>query len=154
MDSKHDVVYADDLRVGEKLELGSYTVTEEEILDFARQWDPQWFHVDAAAAEKGSFGGLIASGIQTMAICQRLSVDAFYSRWSVIAGRRIRGTEFIRPVRPDTVLSGTMTIEEIHIEHRNNRGSVALAIELVDERGLQVFTMVTDVYVRCRPNVH
>lgn len=81
------IVYADDLQPGQRHELGIHTVSESELVDFASQWDPQAFHVDRAAAESGAFGGLIASGIHSLAIAQRLAVSSVLTSWSVIAGR-------------------------------------------------------------------
>ena len=66
--------YWEDLRIGEEAEHGSHTITEEEILAFAREYDPQPFHVDPEAAAAGPFGGLIASGWQTAAIYMGLYV--------------------------------------------------------------------------------
>jgi len=64
---------AEDMPVGVELDCGSYAVTEEEIVEFASHWDPQYFHIDRDAAEHSDFGGLIASGLHTAAIFQRLA---------------------------------------------------------------------------------
>ncbi|MDH4174634.1 MAG: MaoC/PaaZ C-terminal domain-containing protein, partial [Betaproteobacteria bacterium] len=65
-------LYWEDFKVGETVEMGRHTFTEEEIIAFARQFDPQPFHVDPQAAARSAFGGLIASGWHTCAICMRL----------------------------------------------------------------------------------
>ena len=98
-------LYAEDLVVGSVHGLGTYQVTLQEILDFAEKWDPQVFHVDRAAAEAGFFGEIIASGVHTVAIFQRLAVRGAYRHWSVIAGRRV-SAEFPAPVRPGRTLVG------------------------------------------------
>ncbi|MGH3131129.1 MAG: MaoC/PaaZ C-terminal domain-containing protein, partial [Gaiellaceae bacterium] len=67
-------LYFEDFEPGRTFELGSRTVTEEEIVSFAREWDPQPFHVDAEAAAGSAFGGLIASGWHTGALWMRLYV--------------------------------------------------------------------------------
>jgi acyl dehydratase len=67
--------YYEDLAVGDTEAFGSYEVTAEEITEFAGRYDPQPFHVDSEAAEASLFGGLIASGWHTGAICMRLLVD-------------------------------------------------------------------------------
>jgi acyl dehydratase len=61
------MLYAEDLIVGQRFEFGSYTIGEEEILRFARQYDPVPIHIDKEAAASGPFGGLIASGFNTLA---------------------------------------------------------------------------------------
>ena len=68
-------LYWEDFEPGQTLDLGSRTVTEEEILEFARRWDPQPFHVDPEAARETVFGGLIASGWHTGAMWMRMYVD-------------------------------------------------------------------------------
>ena len=73
-------VFAEDLEIGQVIPLGSYSVTEEEIVEFATQWDPQWFHMDKETAGSGVFGGLIASGLHTLSICQKLVVASLYDQ--------------------------------------------------------------------------
>ena len=67
--------YFEDLKVGEKAELGHFTFTADAIKRFARAYDPQPFHLDEAAAATGPFGGLCASGWQTAAVWMRLMID-------------------------------------------------------------------------------
>ena len=86
---------AEDLAVGDVVTLGTHEVTDVEILEFARSWDPQWFHLDVDAAAAGPYGGLIASGLHTMAIYQRLYVDS--TQWAAIAGRGLPEVRFLRP---------------------------------------------------------
>ena len=86
--------YAGDLAVGQRFELGSYTISEEEIVGFAKQYDPVPIHTDIEAAATGPFGGLIASGFNTLAIYQRLIVEAV---WTQVAGI----VRFASPVRCD-----------------------------------------------------
>ena len=106
-------VYGEALRAGTTYDLGAHTVTEAEIVEFAEQWDPQSFHVDRDAAAAGAYGGLIASGIHTMAVFQRLCVLSVYRQWSVIAGRRLDSVEFLRPVRPGDRLEGAYTLTAV-----------------------------------------
>ena len=101
-----DSLYGRDLHAGTSYPLGDHTVTHEEIVAFARQWDPQSFHVDDEAAATGAYGGIIASGIHTMAVFQRLAVLGVYGRWQVIARRRLKTVELRRPVRPRDRLTG------------------------------------------------
>jgi acyl dehydratase len=70
------VRFFEDISVGERFQSEPYHVTEDEIVTFARQWDPQSFHVDLAVAEKSIFKGLVASGWHTAAITMRLFVQA------------------------------------------------------------------------------
>ena len=69
--------YWEDLRVGAVRDLGTVSMTAEEIKDFAAKFDPQPFHLDEAAARDSHFGDLIASGWHTCALAMRLTVDNF-----------------------------------------------------------------------------
>ena len=66
---------ADDIRVGEEFNLGTYVPSRREIVEFARQWDPQPFHIDVEFAKKWSFDGLVASGLHTMAVTLKLWLE-------------------------------------------------------------------------------
>ncbi|MDL9945478.1 MaoC/PaaZ C-terminal domain-containing protein [Gordonia sp. ABSL11-1] len=110
---------------------------------------PQSLHVDAAAAS-GAFGGLIASGIHSLAIFQRLAVQGAFADWQVIAGRRLVDVEFRRPVRPEDALTGSMTIDDIVVDDRG-RALVIAAAALVDQDERTVLTTVIEVLVRARP---
>lgn len=148
-DDLEGLITADDIHVGDEFELGSYTVTLEEILAFARQWDPQDFHVDVDAAEKGYFGGIIASGLHTMAIVQRLWVTTNVQGWAIIAGSGLRDVKFLLPVRPDQTLTGLVRILEVDLE-RPDRGRITKQSLLFDAEGRIVLDMVNDAYVKRR----
>lgn len=142
-------VYAEDLRPGQHFDLGTYQVSEAEILDFAGTWDPQYFHVDAEASAAGPFGGLIASGIHTLAIFQRLTVDACFSKWHIIAGKRIRTLEFLRPVRPGDELRGEFVLEELTFDHRQ-RAELVVRGTLTNQEGKPVLTLDLVALIRSR----
>ncbi|MFC7177605.1 MaoC family dehydratase [Halosegnis marinus] len=97
--------YFEDMAVGDTMEFGSHTVTREEILDFAEQFDPQPFHVDEEAAERSQFGGLIASGWHTASLCMRMLVDNHLSEAASAGARGVRELKWIRPVRPGDTLT-------------------------------------------------
>ena len=93
--------YFEDVRVGETAVLGSSTVSEAEILAFARKYDPQPFHTDPEAAKTSFFGGLIASGWHTCAIMMRISVEAMQRERAAGAGSPgIDSCRWLKPVRP------------------------------------------------------
>lgn len=112
-------VYGRDLTVGQEFGLGDYTLTKDDLVEFATRWDPQGFHIDEDVADAGVYRGLIASGIQSMAIMQRLSVLGAYDEWAMIAGKEVRQMSFLRPVRPGDVLTGTITVTGIEFDDRN-----------------------------------
>ena len=81
-------LYFEDLAVDDRFEFGSRTVTRESILSFAEQYDPQWFYLDPAAAIDSMFGGLIASGWQTVCVSNRMLIDDVFTDIAVMGGSR------------------------------------------------------------------
>jgi acyl dehydratase len=71
-----NTLYLDDLAPGQIFKTNGFTFTEAEIIDFAWRYDPQPFHIDTGAAEKSPYGGLIASGFQSLSICFRLFIQS------------------------------------------------------------------------------
>jgi acyl dehydratase len=129
--------YFEDFRAGETIELGSRTVGAEEIIAFAREFDPQPFHIDPERARESAFGGLVASGWHTAAIYMRLSVDGFISAAASSMGSPgIDGIAWLKPVRPGDTLKGRVTIlETIPSKSRADRGTLKTLGELVNQRG-------------------
>jgi acyl dehydratase len=97
--------HIEDLAVGETYEFGGRKVTKDEIVEFAERYDPQPFHVDEEAARDSMFGGLIASGWHTAAVCMRLFVDGFLADVESAGGSGVNDLRWQKPVRPDDVLS-------------------------------------------------
>jgi len=102
--------YFEDLPVGLSIDLGTASLSESEMIDFARRYDPQLFHVDPVAAESTSFGGLIASGVHTLAIYMRLFVDGLLSNAASLGSPGIDELRWPRPVRAGDKLRGSYTI--------------------------------------------
>ena len=138
------MVYWEDLRVGDSRQLGSHTFTREEIIDFARQFDPQPFHLDDEAARHSPFGQLVASGWHTTAICMRLVVDGFGAEGMASMGSPgVDEIRWLRPVRPgDTISLRTELIELTPSRSKPDRGSVRIRYELRNQHGELVMTMI------------
>ncbi len=136
-------LYFEDFWPGQVVELGSHTVTEEEIVAFARQWDPQPFHVDPEAAKETVFGGLIASGWHTGAIWMRCYVDTLLGPSSQ-GSPGIEELRWLAPVRPGDTLSSRLTVlETTPSERRPDRGTLRLRGEMVNQEGVTVLSMVS-----------
>ncbi|HWI28888.1 MAG TPA: MaoC family dehydratase [Stellaceae bacterium] len=135
--------YFEDFTVGEVLILGQVTVSEAEIVAYARQFDPQPFHTDPERAKTSVFGGLIASGWHTVALYMRLLVDGFIGSVAESQGSPgVDKIEWLKPVRPGDRLTGRMTILElIPSKSRPDRGTIRTLGEMVNERGEVVMTM-------------
>ena len=108
-----------EFQVGQVLHAGPYEVTEPEVLDFAKQWDPQWFHTDPEAAARGPFEGLIASGWHTCGIAMRLATDAFLAGSESYASPGLAYIKWPHPVRPGDVLRLRITVLESRVSSSN-----------------------------------
>jgi acyl dehydratase len=135
--------YFEDVRVGESDTLGSHTVTAEEIIAFAKKYDPQPFHTDPEAARATIFGGLIASGWHTCAIMMRLSVEAARRHRTVTTGSPgVDSCRWLRPVRPGDTLTGRAEVLETWPSRSKPIGFVRSRIEMVNQRGEIVMSLV------------
>ena len=104
--------YWEDLPVGRVLALGSVTVEREEVLAFARQYDPQPFHLDDEAAARSMFGRLSASGWHTCAMAMGLMVRGFLHEWSSLGSPGLEKIQWLRPVYPGDTLTLRQTVTE------------------------------------------
>ena len=136
--------FFEDIEVGESREFGSYEMTREEILDFGRRYDPQPFHVDEAAAVDGPFGGLVASGWHTSAICMRLMVDQMISdRAGSLGSPGAEEIRWLKPVRPgDTLSVRCEVLSKRTLESRPDRGLVRLQSTVLNQDGEVAMTMI------------
>lgn len=134
--------YWEDFAVGQVFQLGSTKVTADDIIDFARQWDPQPFHVDPEAAEASSFHGLCASGWHTVAMYMRLYVDNLLLDTDSQGSSGVGEVRWLAPVRPDDTLTASATVEDVHPSStRPDRGTVHLLWEMHNQDGTVVLRM-------------
>jgi acyl dehydratase len=127
--------YLEDFRAGEVIELGSHTVGEEEILEFARRYDPQPFHVDPERAAGSIYGGLIASGWQTCAIYMRLVVDGLLGESASMGSPGLDSLRWLLPVRPGDTLRARYTVLEVTPSRsRPDRGVVRFRGEMINQQ--------------------
>ena len=98
--------YAEEIEVGEHFDFGSYEMTADEITSFGAKWDPLPLHLSETDADGTAFGRLVASGVHTMAVFQRLCVLSAFSDWDIFAGRRLEDVRLLSPVFPGDVLTG------------------------------------------------
>jgi acyl dehydratase len=136
-----DLLYLDDLRVGSQFVSQPHAIDEGQIVKFAREYDPQPFHLDEAAAKRTPFGGLVASGWHTAALTMRLLVEggAPIAGGLVGVGGEIK---WLKPTRPgDTLRVHSEVVEIAPSRTRPDRGIVTIRIETRNQRGdvLQLF---------------
>jgi len=139
--------YFDDLRSGERLQSGQYIVTEEEIINFAREFDPQPFHLDGAVADQTMFKGLIASGWHTAAITMRLFVQTLNFAEGAI-GLGVDELRWPNAVRPGDALQVETEIVDLRVSRsKPSHGIVRLRNVTVNQRGEIVQTMSASALV-------
>lgn len=143
--------YFEDYIVGSIYEFGAMTVTEEEVVAFARRYDPQPFHIDPDAAKKTPFGGLISSGWLTAGLMMRLLVDNYVSSVASLGSPGVKELKWLKPVRPGDELSIRVTIREARRSRsKPDRGMVGISVEVLNQKREVVMTMQSVGMILCR----
>lgn len=132
-----------ELQAGQVIEAGPYALSRQEVLEFARAFDPQWFHTDPEAAARGRFKGLIASGWHSCAIAMRLATDAVLHDSESFASPGVADIRWLQPVRPGDTLALRATV----LESRRSRSQPALGVlrwrwQLFNQAGAEVMDLV------------
>ena len=131
--------YFEDFTPGRVWEMDGPTLGKDEIVDFARRFDPQEFHVDERAAEDSPYGGLIASGWQTVALCMRMICDTYLLQAASLGSPGVNEVRWTKPVRPGDRLRMKMTVLESKISRsKPDRGTVLHRWEVFNQRGEMV----------------
>ena len=145
-------LYFEDFHTGDVGETPPRQISREEIVEFARQFDPQPFHLDEEAARRSPYGGLIASGWHTAALCMRMVVDHAFGSASGSIGDGITGSlgspgvdelRWLRPVRPaDTLTVRIEVLEARPSQSKPDRGLIKLRYAMRNQSGQEVMTMI------------
>jgi acyl dehydratase len=144
----------EDYAPGAVFEYGAIPVTETEIVEFARRFDPQYIHVDLERVVQGPFGGLIASGWHTAAMMMRLIVDNFLPQSASLGSPGIDELRWLRPVRPGDVLSVRLSIlEATRSRSKPDRGVVRTLCEVLNQNREVVMSLKAMNIIACR-SVH
>ena len=134
--------YFEDFFAGQEIELGTRTVSEEEIIAYATQFDPQPFHVDHDAAAASMFGGVIASGWHTCSMMMRLVVDGLMAASSSMGSPGVDKVRWILPVRAGDTLAVTYLTTAVKASaSRPDRGVVWSTWKAVNQHGQLVCTI-------------
>ena len=151
----HGLRYFDDYLPGATYDCGSVSVSEDEIVSFARQFDPQPFHVDPAAAARGPFGGLVASGWHTAALVMRQLVDHYLPEEASLGSPGLDEMRWPDPVRPgDTLRVRASVVEARRSLSKPDRGIMKTAIEAVNQDGRTVMRATAINFLRVRPGLN
>ncbi len=131
--------YWEDFSEGQVYELGEETIREQEIIDFARRFDAQPFHVDPEAAKRSIYGGLIASGWHTGSLMMGLLVRNLIHDVASLGSGGLDELRWLKPVRPNDTLRGRVTVLGARPSTKHpDRGLITLLGELFNQRAEQV----------------
>lgn len=144
--------YFDDFKVGDKFATATKTVTEDMIVGFAKLYDPQPFHLDPATAKHSIYGGLIASGFQTLAIGFRLIWDTGILAAASMGSPGFDELRWLKPVRPgDTLRVEMEVVGSRPSQSKPDRGIMRGAYRYLNQKGEAVLTYTAMHLLRRRP---
>jgi len=128
------IKYFENLTEGEHLRCQSISITKESIIDFAKTFDPQPFHIDEKAANDSIFNGLVASSLHTLSACTRVVVEA-QGELAILSGVGMHETKMFNPVRPGDTLSIEAWWTELQISNsKPDRGFASIKCKVVNQR--------------------
>ena len=144
--------YFDDFKVGDKFATATKTVTEDMIVEFAKLYDPQPFHLDPATAKHSIYGGLIASGFQTLAIGFRLIWDTGILAAASMGSPGFDELRWLKPVRPgDTLRVEMEVVGSRPSQSKPDRGIMRGAYRYLNQKGEAVLTYTAMHLLKRRP---
>lgn len=147
--------FFEDFTPGWSYESPARSLSREEIVAFAREWDPQRYHTDDEAARASPYGGLIASGWQTGCVAMRLMCDGYLNDSSCVGSPGIEAIRFLKPVRPgDALRFRAQVLEARASTSRPDRGIVRWRWDVLDQRDEPVLSMLgTQFFLRRQEGV-
>jgi acyl dehydratase len=149
----HGLSYFDDYALGSTYECGSVSIDQAGIIAFAKEFDPQPFHVDPVAAAAGPYGGLIASGWHTAALVMRLLVENYLAAESSLGSAGLDELRWPHPVRPgDTLRVRATVVESRRSLSKPDRGIVKTMVEATSSGGATVMRATAINFILVRPD--
>jgi acyl dehydratase len=134
--------YWEDFKVGEVEQIGVRQVDKEEVIAFAKQYDPQPIHIDETAAKQSMYGGLIASGWYTCAMVMRMMCDSYLAQAASVGSPGIDNLKWLKPVRPgDTISARRTTLDTRASKSKPDIGIVNNLWEVFNQKGELVMSM-------------
>ena len=145
--------YFEDFQVGQRIKFDRYAVMQSEIVEFAKRYDPQVFHVDESHSLTAELGGIMASGWHTTAIFMRLAVDAYLGNAAVLTSPGVDELRWLAPVRTGDMISGEAIVEEARLSvSKPDRGILTTGVRLWNQQEVDVLRLKTHAFIRVRPH--
>ncbi len=134
-----DLICFEDFSPGQEFDLGSLTVSKEEVIEFASEFDAQPFHLDEEGGKASLLGGLAASGWHTASLTMRLLVDGLLNRTSGRGSPGVTRLQWKRPVRPGDTLTAKAEVLEIkELRSKPDLGIVTVRVTAANQSGTEV----------------
>lgn len=134
--------YFEDFTIGRVFDSGTRQLSEQDILGFASEYDPQYFHTDPEAAKQSIFGGLIASGWQTVGVCMRLMCDSYLLESSSMGSPGVDAVRWVKPVYPgDTLRMRATVIAAKPSSSKPDRGMATMRCDVFNQKDELVMHM-------------
>ena len=145
--------YFEDFRVDQRIKFDRYAVMQSEIVEFAKRYDPQVFHVDDSHSLTAELGGIMASGWHTTAIFMRLAVDAYLGNAAVLTSPGVDELRWLAPVRAGDMISGEAIVEEARLSvSKPDRGILTTGVCLWNQQEVDVLRLRTHAFIRVCPH--
>lgn len=145
--------YFEDFRVDQRIKFDRYAVMQSEIVEFAKRYDPQVFHVDDSHSLTAELGGIMASGWHTTAIFMRLAVDAYLGNAAVLTSPGVDELRWLAPVRAGDMISGEAIVEEARLSvSKPDRGILTTGVRLWNQREVDVLRLRTHAFIKVCPH--
>lgn len=136
------MLYFEDFKVGETSEMGRRVVDRDEVIAFARDFDPQPFHIDEEAAGASMFGGLIASGWHTVSMVMRMMCDSYLLQSASLGSPGVDHVKWLKPVRPGDTIRAVRTVLEARVsKSKPDVGIVKTRWDVYNQADEPVMTM-------------
>ena len=140
---KKDLIYYEDLEIGQKIKLGSINVSKKEIISFAEKFDPQPFHTNEIKAKGSIFGGLCASGWHTCSLFMRILYDGFLINSAALGSPGMDAIRWLKPLRPGETITGIgEVIKKTPSKSRPEIGSLIINYEVFNKNNELIMTLI------------
>jgi len=140
---KKDLIYFEDLEIGQKIKLGSINVSKKEIISFAKKFDPQPFHTNESKAKESIFGGLCASGWHTCSLFMRILYDGFLINSAALGSPGMDEIRWLRPLRPGETITGIgEVIKKTPSKSKPKIGSLIINYKVFNKNNELIMTLI------------
>ena len=140
---KKYLIYYEDLEIGQKIKLGSISISKNEIISFAEKFDPQPFHTNEIKAKESIFGGLCASGWHTCSLFMRILYDGFLINSAALGSPGMDAIRWLKPLRPGETITGIgEVIKKTPSKSRPEIGSLIINYEVFNKNNELIMTLI------------